>query len=97
MTRIRTLFAGLCIAIPQTGQAQFTDLFCDDTTRLHDQLQTVNGATPQASGIRDPDAMIQIWIVPSSGDWTIVQNYANGTSCVLAMGEYWENYGQEPV
>ena len=97
MTTKSILFAGLCATLPQGAQAQFSDLFCDDTSRLHEQLQTVGGASPQASGIRDPDAMIQIWIVPSNGDWTIVQNYANGTSCVLAMGEYWEEHTQEPA
>lgn len=92
-----TFMIGLCAVVSQPAQARFSDLVCDDTSRLQQQLQTVVGAEQQAQGLRDPEAMIEIWIVPSSGDWTIVQNYANGTSCVVAMGEHWESVQPEPT
>ena len=40
--------------------------------------------------MRGPDAVMEVWTVPSTGDWTIVQSYANGRSCIVAMGENWE-------
>ena len=33
--------------------------------------------------------MLEVW-TKASGDWTLVQAYANGTACILAMGEAWE-------
>ena len=90
MTKRPSLLTAFALVVPAIAQAQFTDLVCDDTMRLREQLRTIVGATPQAHGLRDPETMIEVWIVPSSGDWTIVQKYANGTSCVLAIGEYWE-------
>ncbi len=81
----------------QSGNATLLDVVCDDTVRLETQLKQVVGAQRRAQGVRAPDALIEVWIVPRSGDWTIVQNYANGTSCIVAMGEHWEALGVDPV
>lgn len=85
-----TLILGLLIALPQQSSARLQDLICDDSARIEEQLERVVGARREGQGIRDPEALIQIWIVPRNGDWTIVQSYANGTSCIVAMGEHWQ-------
>jgi hypothetical protein len=79
------------------ASATLSDLVCDDTARLQDQLTTVVGAEIHGYGLRDPEAMLEIWIVPETGAWTVVQNYANGTSCIMAMGEYWQGLLPEPA
>jgi hypothetical protein len=28
--------------------------------------------------------------VPSTGEWTLVQSYADGRTCIIAIGENWE-------
>ena len=66
------------------------DVVCDDTTRMERSLSQTTGAERHGMGLREPDALLEIWIVPHSGDWTLVQNYASGTSCILAMGEAWQ-------
>lgn len=96
ITRI-ALISGVCLALATSAQARLTEVICDDTSRLQHQLEHVVGATQQARGIRGPEALIEIWIVPRNGDWTIVQNYANGTSCIVAMGEHWEEMLPEPA
>ncbi len=95
-TRILSL-VGLFASLPHVAQAQVSDLFCDDTTRIQQQLRTVIGAEQRGQGLRDPEAMIEIWIVPSSGDWTMVQSYANGRSCIIAIGEHWQALLPEPA
>lgn len=95
-TRILS-FVGFFALLPHVAQAQISDLFCDDTVRMQQQLQTVIGAEQRAQGLRDPEAMIEIWIVPSSGDWTMVQRYANGRSCIIAIGEHWQALQPEPA
>jgi hypothetical protein len=79
------------------ASATLSDLVCDDTARLQDQLITIVGAEKRGYGLRDPEAMLEIWIVPESGDWSVVQNYANGTSCIMAMGEYWQGLLPDPA
>lgn len=82
------ILSGLC-ATGLAAEASLSDLICDDTTRLQQQLGDIGGAELHGQGLRDPEAMLEIWIVPDTGDWTLVQNYANGTSCILAFGEHW--------
>lgn len=103
MTQIRSLFPllaalGLVLCLPQMAPAQgLGDVFCDDTKRVEHSLTQRMGAKRQAQGVRSPDALIELWIVPSSGDWTMVQTYANGTSCIVAMGAYWQPLNEEPA
>lgn len=75
---------------PTIGTAQMSDLDCDDSARLTETLTTVLGATRQGIGLRDPDTTLEIWVQARNNDWFVVQSYANGRSCIVAMGEYWE-------
>ena len=75
---------------PRIGATTVSDLFCDDSARLEQQLLTIHRAQRLGRGMRGPDALLEVWIAPSSGDWTLVQTYANGTSCIVAMGEHWQ-------
>lgn len=67
------------------------EIFCDERAALVLKLERSYGAERQGRGIRGPDAIIEIWSVPSTGEWTMVQSYADGRSCVVAMGEEWES------
>ena len=80
----------LCFALPAYAQGRMSDLRCDDSQRLTQTLTTVLGAERRAMGLRDPDTMLEVWVENKSGDWMIVQNYSNGTSCIVAIGEHWE-------
>lgn len=79
------------LLLTTTANAQMSDLSCDDSVRLIEMLEDVLGAQRQGMGLRDPDTMLEIWVMPRNDEWLIVQSYANGTSCIVAMGEYWEN------
>lgn len=81
----------LCIALaPLPGHARLADVICDDSARLAEQLRLRHRALKLGQGMRGPDAMLEMWISTATGDWTLVQTYANGTSCIVAMGEHWE-------
>tara|TARA_E500000178_G_C16390577_1_gene474261 strand:+ start:319 stop:513 length:195 start_codon:yes stop_codon:yes gene_type:complete len=54
-------------------------------------LTNALGAERQERGLRDPETLLEIWVTQRNGDWIIVQNYTNGTSCIVAMGEHWES------
>lgn len=80
----------LCTALPSLAAAKMSDVSCDDRARMTTTLTEVLGAERQGMGLRDPDTMLEIWVTRRNGEWLIVQNYANGTSCIVAMGEHWE-------
>ena len=89
MTRILLAFVA-CMALPTSAHAQMTDVSCDDSARITSMLTEVWGAERQGMGLRDPETMLEVWVTHANGEWVIVQNYANGTSCIVAMGEHWE-------
>jgi hypothetical protein len=82
----------LCLALlaPVLAAAQMADVSCDDTARMAHTLTKVLGAERQGMGLRDPETMLEVWVTRGSGGWMIVQTYANGTSCIVALGEHWE-------
>jgi len=78
------------ITAPTLVGAKMSDVSCDDSARMLSMLTEVLGAERQGMGLRDPETMLEVWVSPRDGEWLIVQNYANGTSCIVAMGEHWE-------
>ena len=60
--------------VPHAGAAKLADIICDDSARLEKQLLTLHGAQKLGRGMRGPDALLEVWIAPRSGDWTLVQN-----------------------
>jgi len=95
ITRFTLAALALC-CLPATSYARMADLSCDDSARIKQMLKQTMGAERQGLGLRDPDTVLEIWVTPKHGDWTIVQNYANGTSCIVAMGEHWQSKLQKP-
>lgn len=87
----------LCCALPASGQARLTDVSCDDSARMAQTLTDMLGAERQGMGLRDPETMLEVWVTAHNGDWMIVQNYANGTSCIIAMGEHWQETDANPA
>lgn len=84
------VLAALLLSVPATSQARIADVSCDDRSRLTETLSGTMGAERRGAGLRDPETMLEVWVTPHSGDWLIVQHYAGGTSCIVAMGEHWE-------
>ena len=96
MTRLLS-FLALYLALASPSVAGLGDVSCDDSARLSRTLSQVLGAERQGMGLRDPETTIEVWVVARNGDWLLVQTYTNGTSCIVAMGEYWEGPGQGPA
>lgn len=97
MSYWKILLAASVFGLPMTAQAQMSDLTCDDSTRLSQMLSEVMGAERRALGLREPETLLEVWIDPRTADWTLVQSYANGTSCIIAMGEHWEDLSPAPA
>lgn len=95
----RYIFAVLAafLTFPVVAQAQTADVTCDDSARLERMLTTVMQSERRALGLRGPETVLEVWIDPRTQDWTLVQTYTNGTSCIIAMGEHWEELTPAPA
>jgi hypothetical protein len=76
----------LCLATPAMALDPIAEVICVPRAEL---LARMRGADVAGAGLRDTEAVLEVWTKPS-GDWTLVQSYANGNACILAMGEAWE-------
>jgi hypothetical protein len=74
------------LATPAAAETPIAEVICLPREELAMRL---TGAELSGSGLRDQDAVLEVWTRPS-GDWTLVQSYADGMACILAMGESWE-------
>ncbi len=97
MKRYIITFLATFLAFPAAAQTQTTDVTCDDSARLEQMLSTVMRAERRAFGLRGPETLLEVWIDPRTQDWTLVQTYTNGTSCIIAMGEHWEDLEPAPA
>ncbi|MDA9208155.1 hypothetical protein N9O61_04635 [Octadecabacter sp.] len=90
-------FLAAIASLPAVALAQTADVRCDDSVRLERMLSTVMQAERRALGLRGPETLLEVWIDPRTQDWTLVQTYTNGTSCIIAMGEHWEDLTPAPA
>lgn len=87
-----TRIALICLALvplPAAAAGPIADVVCFPRDKLVERLSTQYGATVAGSGLRNMEMMMEVWTDPK-GDWTLVQNYTDGRSCIVAMGEFWE-------
>lgn len=80
------LILSLVVAGPVSAQSPIAEVICLPRKEL---ITRMTGAEVAGLGLRDTEVVVEVWTRPS-GDWTLVQSYANGTACILAMGKDWE-------
>lgn len=83
----------LALATPVSAESPIAEVICAPRTEL---VQRLSGAEVTGTGLRDAETVLEVW-TRASGDWTLVQSYADGTACILAMGEAWEAVTPPPA
>ena len=83
-----TLLIPLLWAPPVAAKNPIAEVLCEPTDKLHAKLTRQFGASREATGIRSPEQVMEVW-TGKRGDWALVVTYATGTSCIVAMGEDW--------
>ena len=78
----------LACATPVAAETPIAEMICAPHAEIEARLTRGHNASLAALGLRGPDAVLQVWQT-GTGDWTLVQAYANGQSCILAMGSDW--------
>jgi hypothetical protein len=89
----RRLILLLVVSGPAVAETSIAEMICAPRGEI---LTRLAGAKVAGAGLRDTEAVLEVW-TKASGDWTLVQSYANGTACILAMGEAWEAVEPPPA
>jgi hypothetical protein len=76
-------------ALTAQAESPIAEVICAPRAEMVDRLTVRMGSAVTATGIRDIEAVMEVWTSPS-GRWTLVQTYSDGRSCILAMGEAWD-------
>ena len=63
---------------------------CDVRAKVLSSLEKNYTEIPIWLGLTSGGVMIEVLTSPE-GSWTIILTYANGFSCLVASGKYWEN------
>ncbi|MGQ0563497.1 MAG: hypothetical protein ACT4OK_00315 [Gemmobacter sp.] len=73
---------------PARATTPIAEVICGPRADIEQRLTRQYRSGLTGTGIRDPESVVEIW-ADRQGRWTLVQRNANGTSCILAMGEDW--------
>jgi hypothetical protein len=92
------LSAWACLAASSlaAGAVSFpADPVCDDRAKLVGTLQETYGEQHRAVGLEeDTEQLLEIWVSPDTGTWTILMTQPNGISCLAAAGSDWMHTGE---
>lgn len=75
-------------AIPPPVAAQ---TICMKRDVLVSQLKQQYGELRRGTGLGSAQALIEIWVSADTGSWTILMTRPNGTSCIMAAGDAWQD------
>ena len=79
------LLAGVAQASP------IAEVICAPTGEMQDRLTTQMRSERAAIGLRDSEQVMELWTARDGESWTMVVAYASGTSCIVAMGQHWQD------
>lgn len=63
---------------------------CGDRNRIVDHLQSRFGESVRSTGLAGPNRIVEVFASDETGSWTITVTSANGTTCLMASGQYFE-------
>ena len=75
--------------LPLAAHTPIAEVICAPRAEMAQRLSQTYGARLAGQGVRNIEMVVEVWTTPR-GDWTLVQSYAEGQACIIAMGEGWE-------
>lgn len=99
MLRFAVTFISLALAGPALAVSPIAEVVCSPRDEMVKTLRQQFGEQQTGLGTRGPETVMEVWTSPRSGDWTLVMTYADGRSCIVAMGENWQQMtlGEDPA
>jgi hypothetical protein len=86
--KLRIALTLMVLALPASAESPIAEVICAPREQMVERLTVQYRAHLSGMGMRDRDMVMEIW-ADAEGRWTLVQRYANGQSCILAMGAEW--------
>lgn len=81
------LTAGVVAVVAATPARSAT---CAPRDTVIDRLANQFGETRRGLGVGTKNRVVEIFASPESGSWTITVTMPNGTTCLIASGQDWE-------
>ena len=82
------LILGMAAAGPPDAQAQMA---CGTRDSVVEKLGDKYGEVSSGGGLAGPTAHIEIWASEATGTWTILKTTPNGFTCIMAVGDGWQD------
>lgn len=82
------------VAAPVAAQSPIAQIVCAPSEQMQARLTGQYRSEKTASGLRTPEEVMEVW-TDAQGEWAMVIRYSSGTSCIVAMGEYWQQTAQK--
>ena len=88
MRIFKTLLTLAAVALPAATHAQTN---CAERTTVTERLAGKYGEVFAGGGLKNAEAIFEVWKSAESGTWTIIMTLPNGQSCVMAAGTDWRD------
>jgi hypothetical protein len=90
-TRLLTttvLILGVAAIAPAPASAQEA---CGTREAVVAKLSEKYGEVRRGGGLSSPTEVFEIWASATTGSWTILKTTPNGLSCIMAVGNGWQD------
>ncbi len=88
------LILGMAAIGPLDAQAQMA---CGTRDSVVAKLGENYGEVRRGGGLAGPTAIFEIWASEATGTWTILKTTSNGLTCILAVGDGWQDDAGEAI
>lgn len=66
-------------------------MVCDQRAKVVAKLGEKYGEVRRGGGLTGSTAIFEIWASEQTGTWTILKTTPDGFSCVMAVGQGWQD------
>jgi hypothetical protein len=87
------VFGAAALAPPASAQMVFP---CFVRSELAQTLTDTFREMAHGAGLQGATRLVELWISPETGTFTVLLSHPNGISCVLASGIGWETFLPAP-
>lgn len=98
MKKLLALVLALFIVLPAPATAQSV---CAERTQMIEQLEERWGEIRHSAGLTGDDRVMEVFVNPETGTWTIIVTSPLGHACMIAAGEFFNlllpDPGGDPV
>ena len=88
------LLIGMVGAVPTTSAVAEGGPPCGPRKALTKKLEQAYGETRQGVGLTGGQALFEVW-ASETGTWTLLLTRPDGRSCVMAVGENWQDVAEQ--